>query len=143
VIARLLYHQFYPFPRQNAVAAKGCSIWRMRSRRLTAILKWRRRRHGGSEEADVWPLLGEELSGNKLAAWLAERIYEVEGEIGRLPSIAVFVDGDAQIDPLVEPCRNILTDKSILIVGCKEGRVVGDAREVRVFDIQHKHIKGP
>jgi hypothetical protein len=94
----------------------------------------------GSEEADVWPLLGEELSGNKLAAWLAERIYDVEREIGRLPSIAVFVDGDAQIDPLVEACRNILAERNIPIVGCKEGRVVGDAREVRVFDIQH--IKG-
>lgn len=94
----------------------------------------------GSEEADVWPLLGEELSGNKLAAWLAERIYEVEREIGRLPSIAVFVDGDARIDPLVESCRNILAERNIPIIGCKEGRVVGDAREVRVFDIQH--IKG-
>lgn len=32
----------------------------------------------GSEEADVWPLLGEHLSGDSLAAWLAPRIYEVE-----------------------------------------------------------------
>lgn len=94
----------------------------------------------GSEEADVWPLLGERLSGDHLAAWLAERIQEVERAIGRLPSIAVFVDGDDQIDPLVQSTQSILAERNIPIVGCKEGRVVGDAREVRVFDVQH--IKG-
>lgn len=94
----------------------------------------------GSEEADVWPLLGEGLSERKLGAWLAERIDEVERAIGRLPSIAVFVDGDHLIDPLVGATESILGERNIPIVGCKEGRVVGDAREVRVFDIQH--IKG-
>jgi hypothetical protein len=94
----------------------------------------------GSEEADVWPLLGEGLSEGKLAAWLAERIDEVERAIGRLPSIAVFVDGDDLIDPLVNATQSILVERNIPFVGCKEGRVVGDAREVRVFDIQH--IKG-
>jgi hypothetical protein len=94
----------------------------------------------GSEEADVWPLLGEGLSEGSLAAWLAERIDEVERAIGRLPSIAVFVDGDDLIDPLVKGTQAILAERNIPIVGCKEGRVVGDAREVRVFDIQH--IKG-
>jgi UvrD-like helicase C-terminal domain len=94
----------------------------------------------GSEEADVCPLLGEGLSEGKLGAWLAERIDEVERAIGRLPSIAVFVDGDDLIDPLVGATESILAERNIPIVGCKEGRVVGDAREVRVFDIQH--IKG-
>lgn len=94
----------------------------------------------GGEEADVWPLLGEGLSGESLAEWLAERIYEVESAIGRLPSIAVFVDGDDLIDPLVLATRRILERHNIPIVGCKEGRVVGDRSEVRVFDVQH--IKG-
>jgi hypothetical protein len=94
----------------------------------------------GSEEADVWPLLGEQLSQDKLAAWLGQRINEVENAIGSLPSIAVFVDGDELIDPLVAATKGILEERSIRIVGCKEGRVVGDASEVRVFDIQH--IKG-
>jgi superfamily I DNA/RNA helicase len=94
----------------------------------------------GGEEADVWPLLGEGLSGESLAEWLAERIDEVESAIGRLPSIAVFVDGDDLIDPLVLAARRILERHNIPIVGCKEGRVVGDTSEVRVFDVQH--IKG-
>jgi hypothetical protein len=94
----------------------------------------------GSEEADVWPLLGESLSEHWLAAWLAQRICEVDAAVGRLPSIAVFVDGDDLIDPLVSGTRSILAQRNIPIVACKEGRIVGDAREVRVFDI--KHIKG-
>jgi UvrD-like helicase C-terminal domain len=94
----------------------------------------------GSEEADVWPLLGENLSESDLGQWLAIRIHEVEVAVGRLPSIAVFVDGDDRIDPLVKATQGMLAERSISIVGCKEGRVVGDAKEVRIFDIQH--IKG-
>ncbi len=52
----------------------------------------------GSEEANAWPLLGERLSGKDAAQWLATRIGEVEDSIGRLPSIAIFVDGDGLID---------------------------------------------
>jgi hypothetical protein len=94
----------------------------------------------GAEEADVWPLLAESQSGDALGAWLAKRIHEVEKGVGRLPSIAVFVDGDELIDPLVQSTERLLAERNIPIVGCKEGRIVGDAREVRVFDIQH--IKG-
>lgn len=94
----------------------------------------------GSEEADVWPLLAENYSEESLGGWLAQRIQEVDKAVGWLPSIAVFVDGDELIDPLVRKTQNILAARNIPIVGCKEGRIVGDAREVRVFDIQH--IKG-
>lgn len=93
-----------------------------------------------TEEADVWPLLAEGVSGTALGTWLADRIDEVEQSVGSLPSIAVFVDGDDLIDPLVNATRSALAERNISIVGCKEGRVVGDASEVRVFDIQH--IKG-
>jgi len=94
----------------------------------------------GGEEADVWPLLEENLSESELAEWLAERIHEVDRAIGRLPSISVFVDGDDRIDPLLKATKSLLAERNIPIVGCKEGRVVGDAREVRIFDVQH--IKG-
>jgi superfamily I DNA/RNA helicase len=94
----------------------------------------------GSDEADVWPVLGENLSGVEVGRWLAERIHEIERAVGRLPSIAVFVDGDETIEPLVDSARPRLSENSIPIMGCKEGHVVGDASEVRVFDV--KHIKG-
>jgi hypothetical protein len=92
------------------------------------------------EEADVWPLLAENQIGEYLGSWLAQRIVEVERAVGRLPSIAVFVDGDLRIDPLVELIRPLLAGHNIPVVGCKDGRVVGDNLEVRVFDI--RHIKG-
>lgn len=92
------------------------------------------------EDADVWPLLAEGHSGDLLARWLAERITEVEAAIGRLPSIAVFVDGEAQIDPLVEALQSLLARHNVRVVGCRDGRVVGDELEVRVFDV--RHIKG-
>lgn len=44
------------------------------------------------------------------------------------------------IDPLLKATESLLAMRNITIVGCKEGRVVGDAREVQIFDIQH--IKG-
>ncbi|MGM4960912.1 ATP-binding domain-containing protein [Bradyrhizobium barranii] len=94
----------------------------------------------GSEEANAWPLLGEGLSGALLAQWLATRIGEVEDAVGRLPSIAIFVDGDGLIDTLVDDIRPLLAERNIPVAGCKEGKVVGDEREVRVFDVQH--IKG-
>lgn len=94
----------------------------------------------GSEEANAWPLLGECLSGELLAQWLAKRICEVEDAVGHLPSIAIFVDGDSTIDPLVGGLQPLLAERNIPVVGCKEGKVVGDEREVRVFDVQH--IKG-
>jgi hypothetical protein len=94
----------------------------------------------GDEEADAWPLLGENLSGDALAQWLADRIYEVERCIGRLPSIAVFVDGDDKIDSLLAAAQPPLRERNIPIMGYKGGLVVGDAREVRIFDVQH--IKG-
>lgn len=94
----------------------------------------------GDEETDVLPLLGENLSENMLAHWLADRIGEVERAIGKLPSIAVFVDGDDKIDPLLAALRPLLSEHNIPIAGYKGGLVVGDAREVRIFDVEH--IKG-
>jgi len=41
---------------------------------------------------------------------------------------------------LVNAAHPILAKRTIPIVGCKEGHIAGDAREVRVFDVQH--IKG-
>ncbi|WP_439401428.1 ATP-binding domain-containing protein [Bradyrhizobium sp. DASA03068] len=94
----------------------------------------------GSDESNAWPLLGERLSGLPSAQWLAKRIVEVEDAVGRLPSIAIFVDGDDLIDPLAGALQPLLAERNIPVAGCKEGKVVGDEREVRIFDV--KHIKG-
>ncbi|OSI26669.1 hypothetical protein BST65_08830 [Bradyrhizobium canariense] len=90
-----------------------------------------------SDEANAWPLLGEQLSGVALAEWSAARIGEVEDSVGHLPSIAIFIDGDGPIDALVENIRPVLAVRNIAVTGCKDGKVVGHEREVRVFDLQH------
>jgi hypothetical protein len=89
---------------------------------------------------DPSPLLAEGLTDPNLANWLSERILEVERSVGRLPSIAVFVDGEERIDSLVDSVTPILAQNNIAIVGCHDGRDVGNSQEVRVFDI--RHIKG-
>jgi UvrD-like helicase family protein len=85
-------------------------------------------------------LLVENLQRTDLAIWLADRIREIEEHVGHLPSIAIFVDSEQRIDDLVEDVRPFLSAHNIKIVGCREGRDVGQQQEVRVFDI--KHIKG-
>jgi hypothetical protein len=92
------------------------------------------------EEADVWPLLAEHHSEQRLAEWLAARIIEIESAIARLPSIAVFVGSDEEIDPLVDRLKHLLASHNLQVVGCHDGRDVGNEQEVRVFDV--RHIKG-
>jgi hypothetical protein len=94
----------------------------------------------GEEEADVRPLLAEGLSGQKLSRWLADRILEVESGVGSLPSIAMFVDDSTLIDPLAGEVRECLKPHNIGVMGYKDGLVVGDDREVRIFDV--RHVKG-
>ena len=89
---------------------------------------------------DPKPILVEGIHGARFADWLAQRVMEVERSVGRLPSIAIFVDGDEKIDPLVEAVRPLLAERNVRIVACHEGRIVGDEQEVRVFDIEY--IKG-
>lgn len=92
------------------------------------------------EDAEIPPLLGEKLSGKNLARWLCDRIREVEQAIGKLPSTAIFVDGDHRLDPLLRDLQPLLDEHNLSVVACKEGRVVGSEAQVRAFDIQH--IKG-
>ena len=89
---------------------------------------------------DPAPLLLEKAGSDSAFTWLASRISEIELNLGRLPSIAIFVNGDDKIDAIVSAAKGPLRDVSIEIIGCPEGRSVGDEQEVRVFDI--RHIKG-
>jgi DNA polymerase III delta prime subunit len=101
----------------------------------SGVVAWEKYREHGAV-----PALREHAEGEVLADWLADRIKQVETSLGLLPSIAVFVDSDARIDPLVELLRPRLAAVNLEVAACKEGKVVGSKNEVRVFDIQH--IKG-
>ncbi len=103
------------------------------------IARLRDRKHSAYQD-DTPPLLLEGANDSVASSWLALRVSEIEKALGALPSIAVFVNGDDRIGPTVEAAIDPLRDRSIEIVGCPEGRIMGDAQEVRVFDV--RHIKG-
>jgi hypothetical protein len=93
-----------------------------------------------TDDANIPPLLGEHLTGEALGRWLRDRIIEIERTLAKVPSIAIFVDGDSQVDALVDLLRPLLAERNLDVVGCKEGRVVGAEAQIRVFDVQY--VKG-
>jgi len=91
-------------------------------------------------DSKVPPLLHENLKGGDLAYWLCERICEIERSLAAVPSIAIFVECDEQIDPLLEKLRPLLAEHNLEVAGCKEGRFIGVESQIRIFDIQY--VKG-
>jgi hypothetical protein len=92
------------------------------------------------EYQEVSPLMLEGARGDVVAKWVADRVIEIERALGSVPSIAVFVDGEEQIDPIVKALQVHLAPQNIGVIGCPDGRTVGDTQDVRVFNVQH--IKG-
>ena len=92
------------------------------------------------EQTEVYPVLGEQLRDENLARWLAERIREIERALKVVPSIAIFVETDEQIEGLVTRLCPVLAEYNLDVVGCLGGRVVGGESQIRIFAIQH--IKG-
>lgn len=77
-------------------------------------------------------------------SWLKDRILEVERKVGQqvdgLPTIAVLVNDEDQVIPMADALTNELEDHNIRAEACVSGKSLGEANEVRVFDVQH--IKG-
>ncbi len=86
------------------------------------------------------PVLLENSSNQETMEWLAGRIAEIERFVQQLPSIAVFVNSEADIGPTAAALEALLTDHNISVMACHKGQAVGHESSVRVFDIQH--IKG-
>jgi DNA helicase IV len=94
-----------------------------------------------TDNEGVKPVIGLKLQSNEaLALWLRNRTFEVERLTGRVPSIAVLVNGESEVAPLAEALDRLLAEQNLRAVACPEGRVFGAETDVRVFDIQH--IKG-
>ena len=72
--------------------------------------------------------------------WLAQRIREIERFVGQLPSIAVFVQSEAEVQPLADALNAALANENTQVIACPKGQVMGQDNDVRVFDVQH--IKG-
>ena len=95
-----------------------------------------------SENIGVDPVAGTGLAErNELAGWLADRIGEIEAFVqGPLPTIAVLVCDEAALDPLTDALNTKLQTSNIRALACKDGKVMGQSGDVRVFSVEH--IKG-
>ena len=94
--------------------------------------------HVNNEGID--PVVGLALSGATLVSWLRDRIAEIESFTGGLPSIAVLVNREEEVQPLAGALDAALSKRNIRCVACPGGQVRGNDHDVRVFDVQH--IKG-
>lgn len=86
------------------------------------------------------PVLLENSSQPETVAWLAARIADIERFVEQLPSVAVFVNSEADVEPIAKALEALLSEHNIPVTACTEGKIVGQESSVRVFDVQH--IKG-
>lgn len=75
-----------------------------------------------------------------LAAWLAERINEIEKSVDKLPSIAVLVNDEDAVRSVAKALENAVAGQNVKVIPCPDGQVRGRDSAVRVFNVQH--IKG-
>jgi hypothetical protein len=89
------------------------------------------------------PLMKISEENDEKVKWISERILEISriymDSVGNIPSIAVFVPNEDDIDVFADELNNILLG-NIPVSPCKNGKVLGEASEIRVFAIDK--IKG-
>lgn len=80
-----------------------------------------------------------EQGGTGTAAWIADRIMEIERTVERLPTIAVLVNRPEDIEPMAAELTECLEHVNLRATPCSE-KSLGEGTDVRVFDV--RHIKG-
>lgn len=85
-------------------------------------------------------LLENAQEQTEVVDWLAQRIREIEQFLEQMPSIAIFVESEAEVQPLADALNEALAAENAQVVACPKGQVMGQDNDVRVFDVQH--IKG-
>ena len=96
---------------------------------------------GSVEEIGFPPALAVGLSGNSaVATWIASRIREIERFVEILPSIAVLVNNEEEVDTIATALGVSLADVNIRVIPCRDGHVLGSDSAVRVLNVEH--IKG-
>ncbi|UHQ19597.1 ATP-binding domain-containing protein [Lysobacter sp. KIS68-7] len=89
----------------------------------------------------VAPVLLEGTPIGSVSSWLASRIREIERFVGQqLPSTAIFVNAESDVEPIAKALGEKLAEHNLRVVPCRDGQVVGQDNDIRVFDVQH--IKG-
>ena len=130
---------------------KEITVSYRQSKQLNDLARAMIRAVGGAEQyaslpahvdsAGVAPALLEHAAdAETVVSWLANRIHEIERFVGQLPSTAIFVNSEDDVDAVAEGLNTALAEHNIPVIACREGQAVGQESNVRVFDIQH--IKG-
>lgn len=136
----------------TGIQRKTITVSYRQSRRLVDLAK-QVATIGGSQAADiilpdrldvegVSPVWQTDLRDHAATAeWLTQRIHEIDHlMVQKATTIAVLVNDEEHVEPLALELNDRLEEISLSAVACKDGKVVGNDREVRVFDI--RHIKG-
>ncbi|MEQ5778591.1 ATP-binding domain-containing protein [Thalassospira sp. NFXS8] len=94
-----------------------------------------------SENVGLSPVLIQSLNvPSDQAAWLADRITEIERFSGAMPSIAVLVNAENEIFELAAALEVALAPNNVTVQACPQGQVRGSDSAVRIFSVEH--IKG-
>lgn len=89
----------------------------------------------------IEPALLEGAPGRPvIVGWLADRIREIERFVHQMPSIAIFVESEDEVQPIADALNDALANENAQVVACPKGQVMGQDNDVRVFDVQY--IKG-
>jgi len=92
------------------------------------------------DEPEPAPLLLRDKNQGRKLAWVAQRIVEVYEQVGRLPSIAVFVSDNDQVKAVAKALDAELEGHAIDVEACVDGKVLGTGDRVWVFSLEF--IKG-
>ncbi|MBV5275892.1 MAG: ATP-binding domain-containing protein [Lamprocystis purpurea] len=72
--------------------------------------------------------------------WLSARVREIERFVRQLPSIAIFVNQESEVQRTADALDAALGADNIRVSPCPQGQVMGNDSDVRVFAVEH--IKG-
>ena len=90
------------------------------------------------DEAKPILLVSDDMS--EKAAWICNRIVDIYKKYDLLPSIAIFVGDEVNVDEFIEAIEDTYILKGIEVVNCSGGRTLDSKEVVRVFRLSE--IKG-
>jgi len=94
-----------------------------------------------TDNNEISPVLVENMNNiEALSLWLRDRISEIEKQVEFLPSIAIFVNSEEEVESVTRILNQIMMEKNIQVKGYPNGQGMGQDGDIRVFNI--KHIKG-
>lgn len=100
------------------------------------------RSFSGNSDLEPVPLLFISEDEDQKIKWLVDRILEIHESYSFIPSVAIFVPDENQLEILAKKMGKYdqLSDVGIKVKACRDGEVLGNKDTVRIFAIDK--IKG-